>query len=166
MTSAFFTLYLLTYFLRKIMLSNPLLIRRTWTSLFINYLIFQWVSAKFQVLRNRTFHYLFISSTKVSSWMFFFSKKRKCRRKVKLLLLIDLDKNHSSLIENFSNLMHHLTRSSSKTVGGPRTRFCGNCMQPIVKHNFSNHVQFCEHHKPLEIKMPDNVKKLTFENWQ
>ena len=39
-------------------------------------------------------------------------------------------------------------------------------MQSIVKHNFSSHAQFCEHHKPLEIKIPDNNKKLTFENWQ
>ena len=36
----------------------------------------------------------------------------------------------------------------------------------IVKHNFSNHVQFCEHHKPLELKMTDNNKKLTFDIWQ
>ena len=96
----------------------------------------------------------------------FYSKNQKCRRKVKLLLLVDHDKSHYCLTKNFSNLMHHLTRSSSKRVGGPRTRFCGNCMQSIVKHNFSNHVQFCEHHKPLEIKTPDNNKKLTFENWQ
>ena len=39
-------------------------------------------------------------------------------------------------------------------------------MQSILKHNLSNHVQFCEHHKPLEIKLPDNTKKLTFKNWQ
>ena len=39
-------------------------------------------------------------------------------------------------------------------------------MQSIVKHNFSNHDQFCEHHELLEIKMPDKNKKLTFENWQ
>ena len=62
--------------------------------------------------------------------------------------------------------MHHLTRSSSKKVGGPRTRFCGNCMQSIVNHNFSNHVQLCEHHKALEMKMPDKNKNLMFENWQ
>ena len=79
----------------------------------------------------------------------FYSKNRKCRLS-KLLLLVDHDKSHYCLIKNFSNLMHHLTRSSSKRVGGPRTRFCGNCMQSIVKHNFSNQVQFCEHHKPLE----------------
>ena len=40
-SSGFFTLYLLAYFLKKSMLSDPLLIRRTWTSLFINFLIFQ-----------------------------------------------------------------------------------------------------------------------------
>ena len=62
--------------------------------------------------------------------------------------------------------MHHLTQCSSKKVGGPRIRFCGNCMQSILKHKFGNHVQFCEHHKPLEIKMPGNNKKLTFEKWQ
>ena len=62
--------------------------------------------------------------------------------------------------------MHHLSRSSLKRVGGPRTRFCGNCLQSIVKYNFSNHVQFCEYHKALEINMPDDNKKLTFENWQ
>ena len=96
----------------------------------------------------------------------FYGKNRKCRQKVKLSLLVDHDKSHYCLIKNFSNHMHHLTRSSSKRVGGPRTRFCGNCMQLVVKHNFSNHVQFCEHHKPLGIKKPDNNKKLTFENWQ
>ena len=120
---------------------------------------------KFQVLRN---------NVSISVYRFeqgrllnvFHSRNRKCRRKVKLLLVVDHDKSHYCLITNFSNLMHHLTRSSSKRVGGPRARFCGNCMQSIVKHNFSNHVQFCEHHKPLEIKMPDNNKKLTFENWQ
>ena len=56
----------------------------------------------------------------------FQSKNRKRRRKVKLLLLVDHDKSHYCLIKNFSNLMHHMTRSSSKRVGGPRTRFCGN----------------------------------------
>ena len=93
----------------------------------------------------------------------FYSKIRKCRRKVKF---VDRDKSHYCLMKNFSNLMHHMTRSSSKKLGGPRTRFCGNCMQSIVKHIFSNHVQCCQHHKPLEIKIPDNNKKLTFENWQ
>ena len=39
-------------------------------------------------------------------------------------------------------------------------------MQSIVEHNFSNHVQFCEHHKPQGIEMPDSYKKLTFENCQ
>ena len=39
-------------------------------------------------------------------------------------------------------------------------------MQSIVKHKFSNHVQFCGHHKPVELKMPDKNKKLTFENLQ
>ena len=95
----------------------------------------------------------------------FYSKSPKCRRKVKLLLLVDHDKSHYCLMKNSSNLMHHLTRSSSKRVGGRRTHFCGTSMQSIVKHN-SNHFQFCGHHKPLEIKIPDNNKKLTFENWQ
>ena len=39
-------------------------------------------------------------------------------------------------------------------------------MKPIVKHNFHQLVQFCENHKPLEIKMPESKKKLAFENWQ
>ena len=39
-------------------------------------------------------------------------------------------------------------------------------MQPIVKHNFLQHVQFCQHHKPLEIKLSESKKKLAFENWK
>ena len=97
---------------------------------------------------------------------YFYSKNRKRRRKVKLFQLVDHDKSYYCLIKNFSNLMHHLTTSSSKSIGGPRTRICGNCMESMVKHNFSNHVQFCEHDKPLEIKMPGNKEKLTFENGQ
>ena len=85
-----------------------------------------------------------------------FLDKNRRRQKVKLLLLVDHDKSH--LIENFSNLVHHLTRSSSKRVGDPRTRFCGNCMHSIVKLNLSNHVQFCEHQKPLEVKLETATK--------
>ena len=70
----------------------------------------------------------------------FYSKNRKCRPKVQILQLVDHDKSHYCLMKNFSNLMHHLTRSSSKRIGGPRTRFCGNCKQSFVKNNFSNHV--------------------------
>ena len=167
MSSDFFTLYSLAYFLRQNMLSDPLFFRRTWTSLSINYLIFQWVKAKLQFLRNWiTFQYLFIGSNKASSWMFFTAEieNGKYRRKMKLLLLVDHDKNHYCLIENFSNLMHHRSRSSSKRVGGPRTRFCGNCMQSIVRYNFSNHVLFAS--TKSHWKIITDSKKLTFENWQ
>ena len=80
----------------------------------------------------------------------FNSKNRKSRQKLKLLPLVDFDKSHYCMIKNFSSLMHHLTRSSSERFGGPRTRFRGNCMQSIVKHNFSNHVPFRAPRKPLE----------------
>ena len=96
----------------------------------------------------------------------FHSKNPKCRRKVKLLLLVDENKSHYCLIKNFSNIMHHLSRSPKKRTKGPKSRFCGNCMQSIAKHNFVNHVQFCEEHKPLEIKMPAHDKRLFFDNWQ
>ena len=39
-------------------------------------------------------------------------------------------------------------------------------MQSVVKYNFGNQAQLCEHHLQLEIKMPDRNKKLTPENWQ
>ena len=62
--------------------------------------------------------------------------------------------------------MHHLLLSPAKTVKGPKSRFCGNCMQPIAKHNYSKHTDFCEEHKPLEIRMPESDRKITFVNWQ
>ena len=68
-------------------------------------------------------------------WTFSY-KKRKSRRKMKLLLLVENKISHFCLIKNFWDLMHHLARSSRKRLNGPKTRFCGNCMQPIVKQNF------------------------------
>ena len=48
-----------------------------------------------------------------------------------------------------------------KKNGGQRTRSCGNCMQSIVKHNFSNHDEFCEQHKLLEKKCQTITSRLS-----
>ena len=95
----------------------------------------------------------------------FHSKNRSCRRKVKLLLLVDEQRSHYCLIKTFQ---HNAPFDAiiKETNKGPKSRFCGNCMQSITKHNFITHVEFCEEHKPLEIKMPEKDKRLIFNNWQ
>ena len=94
------------------------------------------------------------------------SKNRTSRRKIKLLLLLEGQKSHYCLIKNFSNLMHQLHRSSKKRCKGPKSKFCGNCFQPIIRLNYRKHIEFCEDHKPLEITMPQCDTTLSFNNWQ
>lgn len=94
------------------------------------------------------------------------SKNRRSKTRIRLLLLRDGTKSHYCLIKNFSNIMHKLHRSASKRSKGPKSKFCGNCFQAIVKKNFQKHVEFCEDNKPLEIQMPKAGKTLTFNNWQ
>ena len=62
--------------------------------------------------------------------------------------------------------MHRLHRSSKKRFKGPKSKFCGNCFQPIVRKNYQKHLEFCEEHKPVEIQMPEDGKTISFSNWQ
>ena len=94
------------------------------------------------------------------------SKNRASRKKIKLLLLMEGTKSHYCLIKNFSNVMHRLHRSSKKRFKGPKSKFCGNCFQPIVRKNYQKHLEFCEEHKPVEIQMPEDGKTISFSNWQ
>ena len=64
------------------------------------------------------------------------SKNRASRKNLKLLLLMDESKNHYCLIKNFSNLMQKLNRSSKKRTKGPKSRFCGNCFQPVIRKSY------------------------------
>ena len=94
------------------------------------------------------------------------SKNRKGRYKIDLLRLLENKNNHYCLIKNFSNLFHFLTRSKSKQNKRPKSRFCQNCFQPIVKKNFKKHVSFCENNAPLEIRMPLESPTLEFVSWE
>ena len=62
--------------------------------------------------------------------------------------------------------MHQLHRSSRKRCTGPKSKFCGNCFQPIIRSNYRKHIEFCEDHKPLENTRPQCVTTLSFNNWQ
>lgn len=94
------------------------------------------------------------------------SKNKQQRRKVNLLRLIEGERNHYCLIKNFSNLIHHLSRSPRKRSSGPKSRFCRNCFQPVLKQNLARHLRFCESNDPLEILMPQDDRVLQFVNWQ
>ena len=94
------------------------------------------------------------------------SKNQASRKKIKLLLLMDGTKSHYCLIKIFSNLMHKLNRSSKKRTKGPKSRFCGNCFQPVIRKSYGKHVEFCEDHKPLEIQMPSESQTISFSSWQ
>ena len=94
------------------------------------------------------------------------SKNKSQRRKVNLLRLVDGKRSHYCLIKNFSNLIHHLSRSPQKRSSGPKSRFCRNCYQPVLKQNMARHSTFCESNDPLEILMPKDDRILQFVNWQ
>ena len=94
------------------------------------------------------------------------SKNRRARHKIDLLRLMDNQNSHYCLIKNFSNLIHFLTRSRMKHDKGPKSRFCRNCFQPIIKKNFKKHVSFCESNAALEIRMPLESPTIEFVNWE
>lgn len=94
------------------------------------------------------------------------TKNREARNKIDLLRLVENKNSHYCLIKNFSNLIHFLTRSKVKQEKGPKSRFCRNCFQPIVKHNFKKHVLFCEKNAPLEIRMPKESTSIEFFHWE
>ena len=94
------------------------------------------------------------------------TKNWKARNKIDLLRLVDIKNNHYCLIKNFSNLIHFLTRSKLKQGKGPKSRFCRNCFQPIVKQNFKKHVMFCETNAPLEIRMPNESTSIELFHWE
>ena len=71
------------------------------------------------------------------------STNRKGRHKIDLLRLLENKNSHYCLIKkNISNLIHFLCRSKSKQNKGPKSRFCRNCFQPIVKPNFKKYALF------------------------
>ena len=94
------------------------------------------------------------------------SKNKKSRRRVDLLRLVNGKRSHYCLIKNFSNIIHHLSRSPKKREAGPKSRFCRNCYQPIAKQNMQRHLKFCETNVPLEIVMPGQGRVVEFVNWQ
>ena len=95
------------------------------------------------------------------------SKNKKFKRRVDLLRLIEgKKKRHYCLIRNFSNIIHHLSRSPKKQAKGPKSRFCRNCYQPVLEQNMEKHLKFCESNAPLEIRMPDKERVIEFTNWQ
>ena len=98
--------------------------------------------------------------------MFINQKTEPVVGKNKLFLLLDGQKSHYCLIKNFSNLMHQLHRSSRKRCKGPKSKFCDNCVQPIIRSYYRKHLEFCEDHKPLEITMPQFDTTLSFNSWQ
>ena len=94
------------------------------------------------------------------------SKNKSQRRKVNLLRLVDGKRSHYCLIKNFSNLIHHLSRSPQKRSNGPKSRFCWNCYQPVLKQNMARHSSFCDSNDPLKSLMPKDDRILQFVNWQ
>ena len=94
------------------------------------------------------------------------SKNRKGGHKIDLLRLLENKNSHYWLIKNISNLIHFLCRSKSKQNKGPKSRFCRNCFQPIVKPSFKKHALFCESNAPLEIRMPIESPSVEFVSWE
>ena len=94
------------------------------------------------------------------------SKNKGSKPRVELLRLVDGKRSHYCLIKNFSNVMHHLSRSTRKREAGPKSRFCRNCYQSILKQNMQKHLKFCESNSPLEVLLPPTDRKLKFVNWQ
>ena len=94
------------------------------------------------------------------------SKNKKFKRRVDPLGLIEGKKSHYCLIKNFSNIIHHLSRSPKKQAKGPKSRFCWNCYQPVLKQNLEKHLNFCESNAPLETRIPDKERVIEFTNWQ
>ena len=93
------------------------------------------------------------------------SKNRRERHKIDLRLM-DNQNSYYCLIINFSNLIHFLTRSRIKHDRRPKSHFCRNCFQPIIKKNFRKHVSFCESNAQLDIRMPLESTTIEFVNWE
>jgi len=96
----------------------------------------------------------------------YYSKNKTSKRRINLLRLVDGSKSHYCLIKNFSNLLQRLTRSEKKRRQGPKSKFCSNCFQPILRKNYRSHAKFCESNSPLEIRMPLSSPIIEFVNWQ
>ena len=94
------------------------------------------------------------------------SKVESKIRKVFLLLLTDGLNSHYCLITNFQHFMHTLCRSPRKTMKGPQTKFCVNCMKSIGKVKYRDHVRLCEDNQLLRILIPNEDLKLKFNNWE
>ena len=90
---------------------------------------------------------------------------RRERHKIDLLRLMDNLNSHYCLIKNFSSPIHFLTRSRMKHDRGPKSRFCRNFFQPIIKKKVKKHVSFYENNAPLEIRMPLESPRTEFVNW-
>ena len=93
-------------------------------------------------------------------------QNRKGRHKIELLRLLENKNSQYCLIRNISNLIHFLSRSKSKQNKGPKSRFCRNCFQPIIKANFKKPARFCENNASLEIRMPVESPFVEFVNWE
>ena len=94
------------------------------------------------------------------------SKNKNFKKRVDLLRLVEEKRSHYCLIKNFSNIIHHLSRSPKKQAKGPKSRFCRNCYQPVLKQNLTKHSTFCESNAPLEVRMPEKERVIQFINWQ
>ena len=93
------------------------------------------------------------------------SKNGKGRHKIDLLRLLKNKNSHLCLINNISNLIYFLCRWKSKQNKGPKSRFCRNGFQPIVKSNFKKHAIFCEINAPLEIRIPIESPSVELVSW-
>ena len=100
------------------------------------------------IVRNRCSIYIYqIDGRKLIN--IYSSKNNSQRRKVNVLILVDGKPSHFCLIKNFSNHIHHLSRSPQKRSSGPKSRFCRNCYQPVLKQNMARHSSFCESNDPF-----------------
>ena len=95
----------------------------------------------------------------------YYSKNRKRRHKIDLRIFNNQN-SHYCLNKSFSNLFHFLTRSRMKDDKGPKSRFCWNCLQPIIRKNFKKHVSFSESNAALEIRLPLESSTIEFVNWE
>ena len=92
----------------------------------------------------------------------FYSKNKISKRRIISLRLNNICKSFYSLIKNFSNLLRPLTRSRKKQRQGPKTNFCSNCFQQILRKNYRYHTRFCESNSRLEIRMPLSTPIIDF----
>ena len=87
--------------------------------------------------------------------------QKDCQKTIDLFLFSKDEKQHYSLIKNFSRLV----RSQITSHSSSKLHFCKKCLSHFVKQDlFEKHLIYCSQNKTVAVKMPTKNTILNFQN--